>query len=83
MMKHQYLHDLRIRNHNPIRKIGHGAGTVDDTYGAFPLPPLPGEVGPQTRVRDRYSFLFILHSLFFSKTISTLLRFIERIENKE
>ena len=30
-----------------------------------------------------YSFLFILYSLFFSKTISTRLRFIERIENKE
>ena len=48
-----------------------------------PLAPTLGEVDLQTRVRDRYSFLFILYSLFFSKTISTRLRFIERIENKE
>ena len=37
-----------------------------------------GEGGPTGRVRDRYSFLFILYSLFFSRRSA-----VERIENKE
>ena len=47
------------------------------------LPVGEALLSPSSACAALYSFFYILYSLFFSKTISTRLRFIERIENKE